>query len=215
MPPLVQAPDGEPELVGSLNLYSHKTRGFDPFDEALMRLFTTATQAISRCWLISAGGRLASHFDEDRERLRVLEIVTDEALAHLSVDQLLRKLLDRVRELLVLDTTAVLLLDPSAHYLVATAARGLEEEVSRGMRIPLGEGFAGRIAAAKSPVVIDQVDHSNVLNPCSGEERPIPAGGAAAWTAWSSPPATSPAAAARSAGTGTTRSCSRPGTCGS
>jgi serine phosphatase RsbU (regulator of sigma subunit) len=113
---------------------------------------------------------LPSHFDEDRERLRVLEIVTDEALAHLSVDQLLRKLLDRVRELLVVDTTAVLLLDPSAHYLVATAARGLEEEVSRGMRIPLGEGFAGRIAAAKSPVVIDQVDHSNVLNPLLREK---------------------------------------------
>jgi GAF domain-containing protein len=48
MPLLVRAPHGEPELVGSLNLYSHNTRGFDPFDEAMMRLFTTtATQAIS------------------------------------------------------------------------------------------------------------------------------------------------------------------------
>jgi phosphoserine phosphatase RsbU/P len=105
------------------------------------------------------------HFDEDRERLRVLEIVTDEALAHLGVDQLLSELLDRVRDLLAVDTTAVLLLDPSAQFLVATAARGLEEEVSQGVRIPLGKGFAGRIAVEKGPVVIDKVDHSNVLNP--------------------------------------------------
>jgi transcriptional regulator with GAF, ATPase, and Fis domain len=137
-------------------------------------------------------------------------------------DQLLRKLLDRVRKLLVVDTTAVLLLDPSAHYLVATAARGLEEEVSQGVRIPLGEGFAGRIGAAKSPVVIDQVDHSNVLNPLPREKGvqsllgvPLLVGGRVLGGAARSPPATSPAATARSAGTGTTRSCSRPGTCGS
>jgi putative methionine-R-sulfoxide reductase with GAF domain len=110
------------------------------------------------------------HFEEDRERLRVLEIVTDEALAHLGVDQLLRELLGRVRELLAVDTTAVLLLDPSARYLVATAARGLEEEVRQGVRIPLGAGFAGRIAAEKRAVVIDQVDHSNVLNPILREK---------------------------------------------
>jgi serine phosphatase RsbU (regulator of sigma subunit) len=103
--------------------------------------------------------------DEARERLRMLEIVTDGALAHLGVEPLLAELLERVREQLDVDTTAVLLLDPSARYLVATAARGLEEEVTRGVRIPIGEGFAGRIAAEKRPVVIDQVDHSNVLNP--------------------------------------------------
>ena len=41
--PLLLRPGGrESELIGSLNLYSHNPAGFDPFDEALMRLFTTA-----------------------------------------------------------------------------------------------------------------------------------------------------------------------------
>jgi GAF domain-containing protein len=41
--PLVLRPEGrDSELVGSLNLYSHSAAGFDPFDEALMRLFSTA-----------------------------------------------------------------------------------------------------------------------------------------------------------------------------
>jgi serine phosphatase RsbU (regulator of sigma subunit) len=48
---------------------------------------------------------------------------------------------------------------------VATAAAGLEEEVRQGVRIPVGRGFAGRIAAEHRPVVLDRVDHTTVLNP--------------------------------------------------
>ncbi len=99
------------------------------------------------------------------ERLHRVESLTDAALAHLDVEDLLNELLDRTRELLQVDTAALLLLDESAQYLVATTARGLEEEVRQGSRVPLGKGFAGRIAADKQPVVIDDVHHSDVLNP--------------------------------------------------
>ena len=47
------------------------------------------------------------------ERLRWLEAVTDAGLAQLTVDRLLDELLDKVRELMAVDTAAVLLLDPS------------------------------------------------------------------------------------------------------
>jgi signal transduction histidine kinase len=53
---------------------------------------------------------------------------------------------------------------------VARAAKGLEEEVERGVRIPVGQGFAGRIAAARRPVVLDDVDHADVLNPLLREK---------------------------------------------
>jgi putative methionine-R-sulfoxide reductase with GAF domain len=99
------------------------------------------------------------------ERLQRIESVTDAALAHLSVDDLLAELLGRVQGLLQVDTVAVLLLDVSAEQLVATAARGLEAEVRQGVRIPLGRGFAGRVAAEKKPVILPQVDHTTVLNP--------------------------------------------------
>lgn len=99
------------------------------------------------------------------QRLHRVESLTDAALAHLDVEDLLNELLDRVRELLRVDTAAVLLLDASGQYLVATAARGLEEEVRQGTRVPLGRGFAGRIAADGRPVIIDDVKHSDVLNP--------------------------------------------------
>jgi sigma-B regulation protein RsbU (phosphoserine phosphatase) len=104
------------------------------------------------------------------ERLRWLEAVTDAGLAQLTVDRLLDELLDKVRELMAVDTAAVLLLDPSRQFLVATAARGIEEEVHQGVRIPLGRGFAGRIAKQRHWVAIDHVDHSNVLNPILREK---------------------------------------------
>ena len=59
----------------------------------------------------------------------------------------------------------MLLLDSSGRQLIAAAASGLEEEVSQGVRIPVGRGFAGRIAAERRPVILDHVDHGNVLNP--------------------------------------------------
>ena len=49
-------------------------------------------------------------------------------------------------------------------------ARGIEEEVHQGVRIPLGRGFAGRIAGDRHWVAIEQVDHSNVLNPILREK---------------------------------------------
>ncbi|HXT44074.1 MAG TPA: GAF domain-containing SpoIIE family protein phosphatase [Pseudonocardiaceae bacterium] len=99
------------------------------------------------------------------ERLRRIEWVTDAALAHLNVEDLLAALLERVQSLLQVDTVAVLLLDAAAEQLVATAARGIEAEVRQGVRIPLGRGFAGRVAAGKKPVILPQVDHTTVLNP--------------------------------------------------
>ena len=91
--------------------------------------------------------------------------MTDTALAHLGVEELLVELLDRVRELLQADTAAVLLLDPSSGQLVATAARGLEEEVRQNVRLPMGQGFAGRVAAEKRPVAIERLEDAEVLSP--------------------------------------------------
>ncbi len=98
-------------------------------------------------------------------RLRDIEAVTDAALSRLSEQALLDALLERVKDVLAADTAAVLLLDGPTGQLVATAASGIEEEVRQGVRIPLGTGFAGRVAATRHPVILDRVDHTTVFNP--------------------------------------------------
>src|SRR5262249_12867719 len=99
------------------------------------------------------------------DRLRDIQSITDAALSRLDDEELLAELLERTRKILEADTAAVLLLDYSAGQLIATAAAGLEEEVRQGVRIPVGRGFAGQIAAMHQPVVIDHVDETTVLNP--------------------------------------------------
>ncbi|HJQ73621.1 MAG TPA: GAF domain-containing protein [Gaiellaceae bacterium] len=104
------------------------------------------------------------------EHVRRLQTVTDAALAHLRLDELLGALLERTRQILEVDTCAILLLDEETNELVARAALGIEEEVEQGVRIPVGGGFAGRIAAEKQPVVLEDVDHAHVLNPILREK---------------------------------------------
>jgi serine phosphatase RsbU (regulator of sigma subunit)/anti-sigma regulatory factor (Ser/Thr protein kinase) len=96
---------------------------------------------------------------------------TDPGLSELPIDALLEELLNRIQEALEVDTVAILLHDTESKQLVARAAKGLEEEVERGVRIPLGRGFAGRIAAERVPIFIADVDHADVLNPILREKR--------------------------------------------
>jgi sigma-B regulation protein RsbU (phosphoserine phosphatase) len=104
------------------------------------------------------------------DRLANLQALTDTALNRLDVDDLLVELLDRVREILDADTAAVLLLDTVSGQLVARAACGIEEEVRQGVRVPLGAGFAGRIAASKGAIRLDHVDETTVTNPILWEK---------------------------------------------
>jgi signal transduction histidine kinase len=104
---------------------------------------------------------------ERKARIRVesVQAVTDAALAHLELEELLHALLVRTKEILNVDTCAILLLDPGQNELVARSAIGIEEEVEQGVRIPVGGGFAGKIAALRRPVILPVVDHDHVMNP--------------------------------------------------
>jgi serine phosphatase RsbU (regulator of sigma subunit) len=100
-----------------------------------------------------------------QSRLANLRALTDARLTNLDVDDLLIELLARTREILDADTAAVLLLDDSSNELVARAACGIEEEVRQGVRVPIGVGFAGRIAASRGAIRLDRVDATTVSNP--------------------------------------------------
>lgn len=99
------------------------------------------------------------------DKLRDIRAITDAELSRLAAEDLLAVLLNRLKAILQADTAAVLLLNRASGELIATAASGLEEEVRQGVHIPVGKGFAGRIAAERHPVIIDRVDHTKVLNP--------------------------------------------------
>jgi phosphoserine phosphatase RsbU/P len=102
--------------------------------------------------------------DAGPEKLRRIEAVTDAVLAGLPIDELLAELLARTRDLLAVDTATILLVDDAGTDLVVTAASGLEEEVRQAVRVPIGQGFAGRIAAEGRPISLDRVDSSSAVS---------------------------------------------------
>jgi serine phosphatase RsbU (regulator of sigma subunit)/anti-sigma regulatory factor (Ser/Thr protein kinase) len=103
-------------------------------------------------------------------QVEILYRLSDPALSELGLDEFLDELLVRVREALDVDTVAILLYHAPTNELRARAAKGIEEEVERGVRLPLGQGFAGRIAAERVPIFIADVDHADILNPILREK---------------------------------------------
>ena len=150
--------------IGVLHVGTLVHRDFDEQDLELLQL------AADRAAIAIEHARLFAAERTARSKLEGVQAVTDIALGHLELDDLLRVLLPRIAELLDADTCAVLLLDADRRELVARAAVGLEEGVERGIRIPVGQGFAGRVASGGRPVILDDVDHAEVLNPVLREK---------------------------------------------
>jgi anti-sigma regulatory factor (Ser/Thr protein kinase)/putative methionine-R-sulfoxide reductase with GAF domain len=98
-------------------------------------------------------------------QVQLLYRLSDLTLSELGLEEFLDELLDRVQDALAVDTVAILLYDEENQQLVARAAKGVEEEVEAGVRIPIGVGFAGRIAAERVAIFIADVDHADILNP--------------------------------------------------
>jgi GAF domain-containing protein/anti-sigma regulatory factor (Ser/Thr protein kinase) len=146
-------------VLGVLHVGTLTPRVFTDDDEELLQL------AADRAAIAIEHARLFEQERSARRRLESLQQVTDAALAYLPEDQLLTELLRRITAILEVDTAAILLLEPGGEHLRARAARGVEEEVEQGVRIPVGRGFAGRIAASRTPLTIEDVDHADLHNP--------------------------------------------------
>jgi serine phosphatase RsbU (regulator of sigma subunit) len=63
------------------------------------------------------------------------------------------------------DTATLLLLDETGAVLEPAASAGLGRRWRGATHVPVGSGFAGRVAAGREPVVLNEVNEVSVLNP--------------------------------------------------
>lgn len=103
--------------------------------------------------------------DPPDDRLKIIQSLTDTTLSRLAERDLLDELLSRVRRALGADTASVLLREGRSGYLIPAASSGLDGDIGAGARIPIGEGFAGRIAAERRAMALDVVDGATVVDP--------------------------------------------------
>lgn len=96
--------------------------------------------------------------------LQILQWVTEGAIAHLDLRELLRELLSRIREAMAVDNAAILLVSDDSTFLTLYAAQGPEEDVTGQVQVPIGHGVAGSIAASAQPRIIDDLSEVDVEN---------------------------------------------------
>jgi anti-sigma regulatory factor (Ser/Thr protein kinase)/putative methionine-R-sulfoxide reductase with GAF domain len=109
--------------------------------------------------------------EEAVKKVRGLEAVADAALAHLPFDELLSELLARVSHVLEVERAAILLQDEERQCLTVRAARGRGAEFAQSRRVPLGAGIAGRVAAERRPVFVEDNDTDTVPASVVWEDR--------------------------------------------
>jgi len=153
--------------IGALTLAtSESDRRYGPDEIAIATgLASRAALAVDNAVLFAREREARAIAEEAVSRLRDLEVISEAAFTHLDLDRLLENLLDGIRKVMRTDTAVALLLEETGAELVASWARGLEEEVEAGVRIPVGKGFAGRVAATRAPVFIPDVERAELVNP--------------------------------------------------
>jgi serine phosphatase RsbU (regulator of sigma subunit) len=76
-----------------------------------------------------------------------------------------QSLIEDVRAVMGSDTATLLLLDQTGAVLEPAASAGLGRQWRGATHVPVGSGFAGRVAAGRKPVVLNEVNEVSVLNP--------------------------------------------------
>src|SRR5919201_2368891 len=161
------------DLPRSVHTTAHYNEGMDRDDrlarERAARQNAEAVQAEAEAARAEAEAARAEA-EAARAHLQAMQYVTDAALTHLGLDELLRELLGRIKAVLQADNAAILLLDEASQQLVVHLAHGPEEVVAGQMRVPVGQGVAGRIAASRQPLLVEDVRALEPVNPILREQ---------------------------------------------
>ncbi|TMA66407.1 MAG: GAF domain-containing protein, partial [Deltaproteobacteria bacterium] len=145
--------------------------------EDAIRLGLFATTAVLIIWVAAARRRaederrrLLLREQEARARaetaaglLRRVQSIVDVALGRLALDDMMRELLERIRGVLGVERAVVLLLDEEENVLVVRAAKGFESEVEQRVRVPIGSGLAGRVAAERRPIAMADIEGDEAI----------------------------------------------------
>jgi signal transduction histidine kinase len=143
---------------GALSVHSMTRREFNDDDtEFLQSMANVLCLAIERNEHEFAERREKVMAESALARLRAIESITDAALGHLGLDELLAVLLPRVRRALQVDYATVTLLDDRGAHLVVRAVDGYPPERLVGSIVPAASPVSMRILRDGKPRIIDDV----------------------------------------------------------
>ena len=102
------------------------------------------------------------------ETIQKIQRVTDAALEHLELDELLGELSRHISEILNVDSASILLLEEADGELSVGASSGIPSGLEAGGTVELGDSFPGRVVSTGETVRLDAPRSSNGADPMLG-----------------------------------------------
>jgi PAS domain S-box-containing protein len=128
-----------------------------PAPNGAVRMVGVSQDITERAHLLARERAARAEAETALARLRQIHAVTDTALALLGLDELLDETLSRLRAAIGADIANVLLLSENGPWLVVRASQGLESMRAVGDAVPVARGIAGRVAALRQAVAVEDV----------------------------------------------------------
>ena len=156
---------GHDRPLGLLSVSFERPRGLSGEDRALIEvLLQQCGQALERAQLYEREQDARRSAEDASRRLDQLQTILEASLTAQSVDELLHELLASIRGILKADRAAILVLDEDDRILRIAAAVGLDPEVEKEVRVPLGHGIAGSIAATGEARNVPDLKQTDVVS---------------------------------------------------
>ena len=109
--------------------------------------------------------RLLQEVTASNAQLTAIQRVTDAAIGVLALGPLLEELMRRVQGVLRVDSACVLLITREGTELELCKCVGVTEEILDRVRVPLGQGVEGSIAADARPACVGDIASAQVYDP--------------------------------------------------
>ncbi len=153
-------------VIGVIYFESQPSRQLAQDDLRLLQMFASeVTLAMEHARLYEAERSARDEAKTMARHLKVLQAVSDVALEHVRLAELLQALLQRVQEMFEVENVAILLPTPEGDALTLNTVRGPEEAVLGMVQVPMGQGVAGTIAATRRPLFVENLQSIPVANP--------------------------------------------------
>ncbi|OGO47674.1 MAG: hypothetical protein A2Z30_01335 [Chloroflexi bacterium RBG_16_64_43] len=154
--PLGSAPG---EVLGVLAIYAGEQGGFAVEEEVLLleQMARDLAYGIGALRTRRARESIESQLERQLDRLQSLRAIDNAIVSSLDLKVTLAVLLDQATTQLHAEAADVLLLDPHSLRLEHFASRGFRTRALEHTKLRLGEGQAGRAAATRVPVRIDDL----------------------------------------------------------
>ncbi len=135
-------------------LVSAHDRSIEIGDEGRIELIGFFTDLVTP---IVELGLQVEQLERKTESLRVLHDIGHELSSIRKVDALLEKILTLIERHLKVDRCSIMILDAERRVLKVKKALGMEDTDIGRIRVPVGEGIAGHVAATAKPLLIKDI----------------------------------------------------------